>query len=79
MVRLYVKIQILFHQPVLYYQQLLHQSPGHSAEGITRRVVKGAEEFRQTMPQQDDVTVLSLYRPLAEAPAAPVGSDTILS
>jgi len=61
---------------------LLQGLTGGPAEGLTSHVVEGAEEFRQTMPQQDDITVLSLYRPSADAPPpapAQTGADTVLS
>jgi serine phosphatase RsbU (regulator of sigma subunit) len=43
-------------------QSLLEQSRFHSAGELAERVVEAAVNFRQTLPQQDDITVLALMR-----------------
>ncbi len=41
-------------------EKLMTDLESHSAQELVQTVIKGVTDFRKTMPQQDDITVLAL-------------------
>jgi sigma-B regulation protein RsbU (phosphoserine phosphatase) len=49
-------------------EKLMTDSDSHSAQELVQTVIKGVTDFRKTVPQQDDITVLALINRKTDLP-----------
>ncbi|MHC4725741.1 MAG: PP2C family protein-serine/threonine phosphatase [Planctomycetota bacterium] len=49
-------------------EKLMTESESHSAQELVQTVIRGVTDFRKTLPQQDDITVLALINRKKDLP-----------